>query len=67
MAIVRKYQLRAKEKEIILAYLRDEITRAEAAAAFGMSSQNFPNIVLHVVKHFIKEGDVDIERAMKEY
>lgn len=45
------------KKKTILQFMHGEITQTKAAAKFGVTRQNFPNIISTVVRQMVKEDE----------
>lgn len=65
--LARRYQLSKKQKEIIAAYLHDEITGIEAADAFKMTRQNFKGMVASIFQDLVRGGDLEITKSLSTY
>lgn len=64
---IKRPRFTARKKEAFVAYLWGEINQQEAAKAFNLSRQNFPNIANNVLRALVMEGKVDITKLLKDF
>lgn len=67
--VTRPYKL-GKKKKIIRQYLLREISQTEAAAAFGITRQNFPLVIATMMRQMVKDDEAFLEaflEALRRY
>jgi len=64
---IKRPQLGAKKRETVISYLYGEIGQKEAAKAFSVERQNFPNITNNILRALVMEGKIDIGKLLKDF